>query len=101
MEKVIRDGKVAVLVSRGFDTGWYTHHGVEELLFHPKVVEMVQEYKKEDICEWVKENLGVEVGYYGALGLVVCWVPVGEPFMIAQIGSYEYVFTAKDLNLVA
>jgi len=101
MEKVIRNGKVAVLVSRGFSTGWYTHHGVEELLFHPKLVEMVEECKKHDICEWVKENFDLEVSYYGAMGIVIHWLPVGEPFMIVQINDYEYVYTAENLDLVA
>lgn len=101
MEKVIRNGKVAVLVSRGFDTGWYTQHGVEELLFHPKVVEMVQDCKKQDICKWVEENFDLEVSRDGAMGLVIHWLPVGEPFMIIQTNRYEYVYTAENLDLVA
>jgi hypothetical protein len=77
MEKVIRNGKVAVLVSRGFRTGWYTHHGIQELLFHPKVVEMVEECKKQDICKFVDEALNVEVSRDGAMGIVIHWLPVG------------------------
>jgi len=101
MEKVIRNGKVAVLVSRGFRTGWYTHHGIQELLFHPKVVEMVEECKKQDICKFVDEALNVEVSRDGAMGIVIHWLPVGEPFMIIQINDYEYVYTSENLNLVA
>jgi len=42
MEKVIRDGKVAVLISQGWGAGWYSwHRDNQELLFHPKLVEMV------------------------------------------------------------
>ena len=59
MEKVIRDGKVAVLVSHGFGAGWYswnTEH--QQLLFHPKLVEMVEQNRINEITdEWVKENL--------------------------------------------
>ena len=41
MEKVIRDGKVAVLYSPGYGAGWFSWHGIEELLYDPVVVGMI------------------------------------------------------------
>ena len=44
MEKVIKEGKVAVLVSPNYGAGWYSwNSGYKELLFHPKLVEMVEQ----------------------------------------------------------
>jgi hypothetical protein len=37
MQKLIRDDKVAVLVSPGFGAGWYTWHWVEELIYDPSL----------------------------------------------------------------
>ena len=45
MEKVIRDGKVAVLYSPGYGAGWYSWHDIEDLLYDPAVVEMVEKGK--------------------------------------------------------
>jgi hypothetical protein len=41
MNKLVRDGKVAVLYSTGYGAGWYSWHGIEELLYDSVVVEMV------------------------------------------------------------
>lgn len=68
MEKVIRGGKVAVLYSPGFGAGWYSWNDTEhkELLFHPKLVEMVEENHTHEITEeWVKDNLGIGDVYCG------------------------------------
>lgn len=97
VEKVIRDGKVAVLISTGFGTGWYTWNpGYEELLFHPKLVEMVEQGRAHEIDEdWVKEHLGLEEVYCGgAEDLVIRWLPVGTPFDIEKYDGAESIRTS-------
>ena len=47
MDKVVRDGKVAVLISQGFGAGWYSWNSNEQLLFSPKIVEMVEQGKAD------------------------------------------------------
>lgn len=87
MQKVIRDNKVAVLISHGFGAGWYTwNRDHEVLLFHPKLVEMVENNKQDDITEeWVEENLGIkDVSCNGATDLVIHWIPVGTKFYIEE-----------------
>jgi len=50
MKKVIRDGKVAVLISHGFGAGWYSWNTeYQQLLFHPKLVEMVEQNRNDEI----------------------------------------------------
>jgi hypothetical protein len=54
MEKVVREGKVAVLYSPGFGAGWTTWGAPKELLFDPEVVALVeadQRYKIEGVLE--------------------------------------------------
>jgi hypothetical protein len=44
MDKVIRDGQVAVLYSPGFGAGWYSwNREMPELLFEPNLVAMIED----------------------------------------------------------
>ncbi len=103
MEKVIRDGKVAVLVSHGYGAGWYSWHGIEELLFHPKLVEMVEKGKAYSIDnQWIRKNLGSwDVSADGADDLVIYWLPVGTAFKIVEFDGNESLFTVESFDLVA
>lgn len=103
MEKVIRDGKVAVLVSHGFGAGWYSWNSEhQELLFHPKLVEMVEQNRTNEIDEvWVKENLGIEDVYCGgASDLKIHWLPIGTAFEIYEYDGSESLITIANLVLV-
>ena len=105
MEKVIRNGKVAVLISHGYGAGWYSwnteHVG---LLFHPKLVEMVEQNRSCEITEELcKELLGTDeyVCVLGADGLAVHWIPIGTAFDVEEYDGAESLRTIKDLVLVA
>ena len=78
MDKVIRDGRVAVLYAPGYGAGWYSwNEAYVELLFHPKLVEMVEQNRRTEITEsWVKENLGIDIYAGGARGLEISWIPL-------------------------
>lgn len=104
MEKVIRDGKVAVLYSPQYGAGWYswnTEH--KALLFHPKLVALVESDQRELITEdWVLENLGIADVYCGgAETLVIEWLPVGTAFRVDEYDGFEIVRTESDLILIA
>lgn len=103
MEKVIRDGKVAVIVSHGFGAGWYSWNSEhQELLFHPKLVEMVEQKRNKEIDdEWVKENLGIDIYAGGADGLSIHWLPIGTAFEIDEYDGSESLRALADLVLVA
>lgn len=103
MEKVIKDGKVAVLVSHGFGAGWYSWNRNEQLLFNPKLVEMVEQNRTNEIDEdWVKENLGIEDVYCGgASDLKIHWLPIGTAFEINEYDGAESLITIADLVHVA
>jgi len=104
MEKVIRDGKVAILVSGGFGAGWYswnTNH--KELLYHPKVVAMVEQNKQNEIDEeWCQKELGLSNIYCGgASNLTITWLPEGTPFKIDEYDGSEGLITQDDFDGVA
>jgi hypothetical protein len=103
MEKVIRDGKVAVLVSPGFGAGWYSWNSHKELLFHPKLIDMVEAGKQKEIdSEWVEKELGIPNVYTGgASDLTIEWVPQGTAFKIDEYDGSEHLETMEHLDLIA
>lgn len=103
IEKVIRNGKVAVLVSEAWVAGWYSwNKGYKELLFHPKLVEMVEQGRNKEITrEWVKENLGIDIFAGGAKGLRIHWLPVGTKFYISESDGTESLEIINNISITA
>lgn len=103
LEKVIRDGSVAVLISPGYGAGWYSWNKEhKEILFHPKLVEMVEQGRNKEITDkWVKENLGIDMYTGGAEQLQIQWLPEGTAFKIEEYDGFESIETLDDLTLVA
>lgn len=103
MEKVIRNGNVAVLFSPRFGSGWYTWNNNLEILFSPKIVEMVEQNKQDEIdTEWIEENLGIK-GIYcgGASDLEIIWLPINTKFFIEEYDGSESIRIEDDLILIA
>lgn len=103
MEKVIRDGKVAVIYSPGFGSGWSSWNENQSILFHPKLVEMVEAGKLSQITEeWVCKNIGISGVYCaGAETLTICWLPEGTAFMLLEHDGFESIHTSDDLTIIA
>ncbi len=97
-DKVVRDGKVAVLVSPGFGAGWYSWNQAHpELLFLPRVVEMVlNDISYSEIEAYVQSIYGEDELYVGgAVDLVVKWVPQGSQFRIEEYDGAESLVLAN------
>ena len=91
-DKVVRDGKVAVLVSPGFGAGWYTWNLQHpELLFLPRVVEMVLKGDSHyDIESYVNSLYEEDDVYTGGAGdLKVVWLPQGSQFQVEEYDGSE------------
>lgn len=98
MEKVIRDGKVAVLYSPGFGAGWYTWHHCLEAVFHPKLVELVEQNKHDEITEEFMESIipGFEGYMGGARDLEIEWIHEGLAFKIDEYDGNESISIVGD-----
>ena len=88
MDKLIRDGKVAVLVSPGFGAGWYTWHSIDELIYDPSIVEWVERQELDKIQAYMELKYP-EVYYGGLEDLEVNWVPLGAKFRIDEYDGAE------------
>ena len=99
MNKKIKDGMVAVLVSPRYGAGWYSWHGVEELIYDPKLVEMVEEKASvENILLYCEEVYGENHYYGGAEELEVVWLSVGTPFRFDEYGGAETIEIRDEIN---
>ena len=94
MEKIIRDGMVAVAVSPGFGAGWSTWNSISPMdarfnqLFLDGKVDEVRR-----ICD--EEKLGYAGG---SRDVEIRWVPVGTRFVINEYDGSESIMSTDDFG---
>lgn len=100
--KLIRDGKVAVIVSPGYGAGWSTwlgsetSHKREEAVFCPDLVLAIEVGDAAAVKERAARIFGPDI-YLGGLvrsderGIKarVQWVPIGTRFEISEYDGFE------------
>lgn len=102
MEKVVKDGKVAVVYA--LNAMWSTMHDTHQeiLLFHPLIVEKILGNKRHDITsEWMRVTFGID-DFHISSGtiLYIEWVPVGERFYIDTVDGEEYIVRESDCDWI-
>lgn len=92
-DRVIRDGKVAVLYSPGFGAGWSTwaHDGEgKDLIFDPMIVDCVEQKDLAKLATYMEMRYpNVYTG--GMEDLQIEWVPVGTLFKINEYDGSESI----------
>ena len=110
MNKVIRNGQVAVLYSPGFGAGWFTWNDDNKkwLLFHPDLIAAVEAGKRKmagDLAERLGHELYGKDDYtcvLGARNLEIAWIPKGESFEITEYdGNESFNIISKQTYLIA
>lgn len=103
-EKVIIDGKVAVLISPGWGAGWSTWADAESVklaLFDRRFVQAA-EAGVTDIGPVAKEVMGNEYFYCGGWrDIEIVWLPVGTAFTVEEHDGNERLITGGNLAFVA
>jgi hypothetical protein len=106
LNKVVKDGKVAVLYAPVYDHGWYTRcSDVEQLLYDPTVVSWVLAGKPESMRPSIE--VYVEIKYHddglshNLRQLEVSWLPIGTFFRVDDSDGWEavYVYNASDYHV--
>ncbi len=101
MDKKIKDGMVAILYSPGFGAGWYSWHNIEELLYDPKLVDMVLEKTSAETIElYCQEVYGTKSYYGGADDLQVKWLTVGTHFHIHEYDGAESIEVREEMHWI-
>lgn len=104
--KVIKDGNVAVLVSRGFGIGFSTSmlcgDNMEKALFDPTLVSLIEQGADSKKLLTAAQLIYGEDESIGEVdSLVVVWVPEGTRFCIEEYDGAEYLILEGDLNFTA
>ena len=98
MNKVIKDGHVAVLYSPGYGGGWYTWNlDYPEIIFDPGAVDLVERGRMEELLayatlKWPQIYLG------GLEQLKVKWIKEGTAFRIEEYDGSESLQIQKDID---
>ena len=91
MNKLIEDGKVAVLYSPGFGAGWYTwNYDTPEILFDPAIVKFVENKKWAELDTYVTLKYP-EIYKGGMTDLEVEWIPEGTLFKVNEYDGSESI----------
>jgi len=98
MNKLVRDGMVAVLYSPDYGSGWYTWNtNHPELLFDPAIVQLVEEEKFDELKTYV--TLKYPNIYEGGMWeLKVAWIPEGAMFRINEYDGDESIELKDDAD---
>lgn len=99
-DRVIRDGKVAVLYSPGFGAGWSTWaHNGENVIFDPVIVGYVEREAWDELSTYMEMRYP-DMYTGGMRDLTVAWLPVGTLFRINEYDGNESIETKEDMNWV-
>jgi len=104
MEKIEKDGKVAVLYSPGYGAGWSTwaeNDQRETVCMHAEIVQAVLEGDRNKAAE-IAQRIYPDFYVGGAEDLEVGWVPKGEAFEITEYdGSENLVVIGQQKYMIA
>jgi hypothetical protein len=98
MEKVIRDGKVAILFSPGFGAGWYSWNQEHpEIVFDPMIVDCVEKKDMAKLETYIAMKYP-EIYTGGLDDLTVKWISEGTLFRIHEYDGSESIEVKEDLD---
>lgn len=124
IDKVIRDGKVAVIYSPGFGGAWYSSDlcWINELLFDPKLVDIIlhPNFKSSSYDEKLDARINDYIEDVNSrkyitpdgiseyiiydkdtiYGLDIYWVPVEKRFFITQYDGAETVHIEDEIEWI-
>jgi len=93
MEKFIKDGKVAVLISPNYGAGWSTwaeDAHKETLCMDARLVYLVLDGRRDEAASLAKKLIP-EVYTGGAKDLTIEWVTQGQQFEVEEYDGYETI----------
>jgi len=97
-DRVIRDGKVAIVYSPGFGAGWYTWNTeCPEIVFDPMIVDCVELGDYDKLATYVAMRYP-DVYTGGLRDLTVHWLPVGTLFRIHEYDGSESLEVKEDMD---
>jgi hypothetical protein len=98
MEKLIKDGKVAVLVSYGHGAGWSTWNNKSntDMVFDKDIAQMLIDNEPYSELRELADKKYPNACTLGLGDLVVEWVDIGERFEIEEYDGSESLILLKN-----
>ena len=104
-DRLIRDGRVAVLISAGYGSGWSTWHqalGVDDrLLFDPQVADILLSDELRDTrIEKIRALVAIkypDVAHGGIPDLEVVMLEPGTRFVVREYDGFESIETEREM----
>jgi hypothetical protein len=108
MNKVVQDGKVAVILNNYYGTPWYNDHFDQDLVFDPYIVDLILEKQAgkmlaSQFLGYLKAyltDIGMDEVYVNQsrLELTVEWVREGSSFIIHEYDGLESIVYEQDVR---
>lgn len=101
LEKVTRDGKVAVLYSPGYGAGWFTwNRDYPECLFSPTLIKLVEEGRLfgDQLEAEALRLFGEDFYAGGARDLKIKWLREGTQFQVNEYDGSESIQVNEQTN---
>ena len=99
MNKVVRDGKVAVVHTNDHGAGWYSWNQIEEFLFDPTLVKMIEDKCDiEAITLYLSYQPWVGNGFINCENLTVSYVPQGLEFVVLEYDGLESIVVKNEIT---
>lgn len=100
VNKLVRNGQVAVLYSPGYGAGWYTWNlDCPDIIFDPGLVDLVEREETEQIFAYLTLKWpDVYIG--GADQLTIKWLPEGTLFRIEETDGNEQIVIKEDMQWI-
>jgi hypothetical protein len=99
MEKLIKDGKVAVLVSEGYGAGFLTWGAPIEAIFNPTLIRLIEQGDTRQAINFAKKTWN-GITTVGIKELVIEWVPEGKEFIIDSYDGNETLMLKDEINWI-
>ena len=103
MNKYIKDGKVGVLISPGFGSGWSTWNPdySEYLLFDRELIQAVLDGDFNKVESIAEATIGEETYLHtgGAHDLTVHWLDPGTQFKVDEYDGHETLKVLEEVDL--
>ena len=106
MKPYIRNGKMGVLVSPNYGSGWSSAYNDNRISWDERVIEKwlelkgsdLDKYEQEDVMEVYLQNIGYDAYMGGYSNLVLEWVGLGEFFFVQEKDGHEKLIREKDMQ---
>ena len=105
-ERLIRDGRVAVLYSPGWGAGWSTWEEDPDvrmaMLFDPQIADI----RDQGAADWQERAQAIAQIKYpdsylgGLMDLKVKWLPVGTQFRVTEYDGNEDIETNTEIDWI-